>query len=185
MKTLNENNLLASYLESNGFEIDKELSDRGRFLFYKDEVDFRSQEDVTLNVFLCPRDYALIFISDGASYVLDLPEEKITTLGSTLFAGYVKTKSELEQILRMIGYPIQQPDPLAVDVFKGRCGTKLIWGAWEEVMTYKYGPKNINEMRLSDMPTLSELNQVHGVGKKSFTYYEDVMSQFGFEDKLK
>lgn len=75
-----------------------------------------------------------------------------------------------------------QQDPYADEVFGGHCGAIIINASLYILSTRMEISRK--DMRLSDMPTYSELAALRNVGKKSLWEYEETMKEYGFTDKL-
>lgn len=75
-----------------------------------------------------------------------------------------------------------QQDPYADEVFGGHCGAIIINASMFILSTRMEISRK--DMRLSDMPTYSELAALRNVGKKSLWEYEETMKEYGFTDKL-
>ena len=75
-----------------------------------------------------------------------------------------------------------QQDPYADEVFGGHCGAIIINASLYILSTRMEISRK--DMRLSDMPTYSELAALRNVGKKSLWEYEKTMKEYGFTDKL-
>jgi hypothetical protein len=92
-------------IESLWFKANESMMEYRRSMFTKDVAHHASTNKGLLLILLCSNDWTLIsFTENPGAYVMELPDEKLTILGGTLFAGYIKNKSELKRILKQIGF---------------------------------------------------------------------------------
>jgi hypothetical protein len=96
-------------IESFGFEWNEMglwRDDLERFMFRK-EVETHKGKELANILYVPKTNWMLIYLTpttkDYGGYVLEIPENKITIAGGTVFAGKIKNKSELKRILTQIG----------------------------------------------------------------------------------
>lgn len=96
----------------------------------------------------------------------------------------IKIRMLIEDYDEIVSTKPFSKDPYADEVFTGNCGALIINAAiqWNQNHSKQSSRK---DLRLSDMPTLSELKQMKNIGKKSLWVYEEVMKEYGFTYKLK
>ena len=90
-------------IESLEYEADKDWVEKDRQLYHK-VVSYRG-EDKVCSVLCVPKtNWIVIFMNTEGfgSYVIELPENKLTVTGSTLFCGEIRNLSEFKRILKQI-----------------------------------------------------------------------------------
>lgn len=112
----------------------------------------------------------------------ELMEYWNTIVDATGLKPHLTIRMTLEKYNEIESEKTLQQDPYADEVFGGHCGAIIINASLFILSTRMEISRK--DMRLSDMPTYSELAALRNVGKKSLWEYEKTMKEYGFTDKL-